>query len=84
MALKGFTRWLNMNGYAKTDPGARFRTPRLKRVLPVLPPFEDLAAKITAEPDVRNRAIVAIGLYGGLRAQEIANLRIANFVPWLA
>jgi site-specific recombinase XerD len=70
-----------VNGYAKTDPGARFRTPRLKRVRPVLPPFEDLAAKITAEPDVRNRAIVAIGLYGGLRAEEIANLRIANFVP---
>ena len=81
MALKGFTRWLNVNGYAKTDPGARFRTPRLKRVLPVLPPFEHLAAQITAEPDVRNRAILAIGLYGGLRAEEIANLRIANFVP---
>jgi site-specific recombinase XerC len=40
MALKGFTRWLSANGHITTDPGARFRTPRLKRTIPILPPFE--------------------------------------------
>src|SRR3989442_312381 len=81
MALKGFSRWLNQNGHAKNDPGARFQTPRLKRVLPVLPPFEMLAAQLAAEPSPRNRAIIAMGLYGGLRAGEIANLKRCNFVP---
>jgi len=81
MALKGFSRWLNQNGHAKNDPGARFQTPRLKRVLPVLPPFEMLAAQLAAEPSPRNRAIIAMGLYGGLRAGEIANLKRCNFIP---
>jgi site-specific recombinase XerD len=28
--LKGFIRWLNANGHLVTDPGSRFRTPRLR------------------------------------------------------
>lgn len=81
MALKGFTRWLNVNGHLKTDPGARFKTPRLKRILPLLPPFEEIEGKIATEPSLRNRAIIAVGLYGGLRAAEIRGLRRAHFVP---
>lgn len=81
MAIKGFTRWANAHGHAKTDPGARFASPRLHRVLPVLPAFELLEAQLTAEPSLRNRAIVATALYGGLRAEEMANLRRSNFVP---
>ena len=42
MALKGFSRWLNVHGYMRTDPAARFRTPRLKRVIPLLPSFTEL------------------------------------------
>jgi site-specific recombinase XerC len=80
MALKGFTRWLNANGHLVTDPGARFRTPRLKRTIPILPSFHDLATQIASEPSPRNRAILAIALYGGLRAAEIAGLRRAHFV----
>lgn len=81
MALKGFTRWLNANGHLTTDPGARFRTPRLKRTIPILPPFQDLATKLASEPSLRNRAMLAIALYGGLRAGEIRALRHAHFVP---
>jgi integrase/recombinase XerC len=81
MALKGFTRWLNANGHLVTDPGARFRTPRLKRTIPILPAFHDFATQLASEPSLRNRAILAIALYGGLRAAEIAGLRCANFVP---
>jgi integrase/recombinase XerC len=81
MALKGFTRWLNANGHLITDPGARFRTPRLKRTIPILPAFHDLATQLDSEPSLRNRAILAIALYGGLRAAEIAGLRRAHFVP---
>jgi integrase/recombinase XerD len=50
-------------------------------VLPVLPPFEAMEAALTAEPRLRNRVILVIGLYGGLRADEISNLKRANFVP---
>jgi integrase/recombinase XerD len=81
MALKGFTRWLNANGYLITDPGARFRTARPKRTIPILPAFHDLATQLASEPSLRNRAILAIALYGGLRAAEIAGLRRAHFIP---
>jgi len=80
MALKGFSRWLNVHGYSRTDPGARFRTPRLKRVIPVLPPFAELEAKLVTEPNLRNRAIIAMALYGGLRAEEIQNIKRGSFV----
>jgi len=80
MALKGFSRWLNANGHLATDPGARFRTPRLKRTIPILPAFHDLATQLASEPSPRNRAILAIALYGGLRAGEIRNLKRAHFV----
>jgi site-specific recombinase XerC len=43
MALKGFSRWLNANGHLITDPGARFRTPRLKRTIPILPALHFIA-----------------------------------------
>jgi site-specific recombinase XerC len=81
MALKGFTRWLNANGHLTMDPGARFRTPRLRRTIPILPSFQDLASKLASEPSLRNRAILAIALYGGLRVGEIRALRRAHFVP---
>jgi site-specific recombinase XerD len=80
MALKGFSRWLNVHGYSRTDPGARFRTPRLKRVISLLPPFAELEAKLIAEPSLRNRAIIAIALFGGLRAEEIQDIKRGNFV----
>jgi integrase/recombinase XerD len=79
-AVRGFTRWANIHGHAKTDAGARFKSARLKRILPVLPPFEVMEAKLSAEPSLRNRVILSIGLYG-LRAEEITNLRRSNFVP---
>ena len=71
MAIKDFTRWANAHGFLKVDPGAQFKTPRLKRVLPVLPPFEVMEGALAAEPSLRNRVILVIGLYGGLRAEEI-------------
>ena len=80
MELKGFSRWLNVNGHLRTDPGARFKTPRLKRVIPVLPPFAELEAKLVAEPSLRNRTIIAIALYGGTRAEEIQDIKMGNFV----
>jgi integrase len=64
----------------RTHPGARFRTPRLKRVIPLLPPFAELELKLVTEPSVRNRAIIAMAIYGGLRAEEIANIRRGSFI----
>ncbi len=37
--------------------------------------------KLAGEPSLRNRAILAIALYGGLRAGEIRGLKRAHSVP---
>jgi hypothetical protein len=39
----------------------------------VLPPFDDVVAMLEAEPDARNRAIIGVARFGGLRAQERAS-----------
>jgi integrase/recombinase XerD len=66
--------------HLRTDPGARFKTPRLKRIIPMLPSFAELEAKLVTEPSLRNRVIIAIALYGGLRAEEIQNIKMGHFV----
>lgn len=49
------------------------------RILPVLPPFEIMEAKLSAEPSLRNR----VGLYGGLRAEEIRTCTARTSCPML-
>jgi len=54
--------------------------PSAQEAIPILPAFQDLATQLASEPSLRNRAILAIALYGGLRAGEIAGLKRAHFV----
>lgn len=42
--------------------------------------FAELEATLAAEPSARNRAIIAMALYGGLRAEEIQKIRRGSFV----
>jgi site-specific recombinase XerD len=58
MAVKGSTRWMVDNGHTTRDPTASFITPRLKRIVPLLPPFEELESAMLAEPSPRDRAIL--------------------------
>jgi site-specific recombinase XerC len=79
MAIRGFCRWLADNGHVQRNPCLQFVSPRLRRVAPLLPSFQRLEASVAAERSSRDKAIVAVALYGGLRAGEIRALKRANF-----
>jgi len=80
-ALRTFFRWLLREGIVTTNPAAdSFTIPRPQR-LPnylTIPDQEKVLATLAADARVsgqRNYALVAMGLFTGLRVQELANLR---------
>ena len=85
--LRGFTRWLIVNGYLDTDPTLRFETPQPDRKLPVALNDDQLAAVVDAAAKPRERlrshwptrdlALLGILAGCGLRSEELTGLKIA-------
>jgi site-specific recombinase XerD len=89
-ALRGFTGWLAQEGHIPADPTARLENPKPADRLPVAFLSTELEAivRTVSEPDPgarpprprRDRALVAILAGAGLRASEVAGLRVADVV----
>ena len=81
--VKGFYKFLRMEGYMETDPTALLPTPRIGRHLPEVLTVAEIDAMIDAvdmsKPEgQRNRAIIET-LYGcGLRVSELVGLKLSQ------
>ena len=81
--VKGFYKFLRMEGYMETDPTALLPTPRIGRHLPEVLTVAEIDAMIEAvdmsKPEgQRNRAIIET-LYGcGLRVSELVGLKLSQ------
>ena len=81
--VKGFYKFLRMEGYMETDPTAQLPTPRIGRHLPEVLTVAEIDAMIDAvdmsKPEgQRNRAIIET-LYGcGLRVSELGGLKLSQ------
>lgn len=79
--MRGFFRFLRMEGYIETDPSALLESPRLSRKLPDVLTVEEIDSMISAidtdkDESMRNRAIIET-LYGsGMRVSELTGLRL--------
>lgn len=85
-AIRGFHRYLVLNGMTEANPAELLETPRLKRKLPSVLSVEDVV-KIIKQPDtenllgIRDRAMLEI-LYGcGLRISELLGLELNRLYP---
>jgi integrase/recombinase XerD len=89
-ALRGFTRWLVVNGHLTTDPTVALGNPSIPDRLPsaFLPAELEAIVRTVSEEDSnsrypwpkRDRAIVAILAGGGLRASECVALKVRDLV----
>jgi len=89
-SLRGFTGWLAQEGHLGADPTARLENPKPAERMPVAFLSTELEAIVRAvsEPDptarpprpLRDRALVAVMAGAGLRASEVASLRVADVV----
>lgn len=73
-SIRGFCRWLHIEGHTPTDACQGVRAPRLPRSVPRAMDHDDIAALIAAVPDNRGRLIVALMVQMGLRRAEVARL----------
>ncbi|MBN2086714.1 tyrosine-type recombinase/integrase [Candidatus Peregrinibacteria bacterium] len=86
-ALKAFFKWCVANGYMKTNPIELIQKPRLEQKLPksitkqdaqiVLDYAFDMPAKYKFTR-YRNRAMLAVLVYTGLRLSEMLNLKLSE------
>ncbi|MEX2588546.1 MAG: tyrosine-type recombinase/integrase [Actinomycetota bacterium] len=89
-ALRGFCRWLVINGHLDTDPTLHLENPSIPGRLPAafLPSeLEAIVATVgTVDPTARypwparDLALVAVLAGAGLRASECVNLKVADLI----
>lgn len=84
--LKAFFKWCVANGYMKANPIDAIQKPQLEKKLPksiskqdaqtILDYVFDMPAKYRFTR-YRNRALLAVMIYGGLRIGEVLNLKLS-------
>ena len=76
--LNRFGKWLVSRDHLKVNPLATIEIPRREKRLPEVLPWSVAEQVVAGEPDVRNRAILAVLVYTGLRRGEAVGLRWAG------
>jgi integrase/recombinase XerC len=76
--VRSFYRWAVVEGVVEVDPTRRLIRPKLARRLPR--PIDDdrLSVALEAAPNDRLRVILILAAFAGLRAGEIARLRVED------
>lgn len=84
--VRGFFRFIRMEGYRPDNPAELLEAPRMGRSLPDVLSVGEIDAMLAAIPEgkaesLRNRAIIET-LYGsGLRVSELVDARLSHFNP---
>ncbi len=83
-SLRGFFRFGQREGWAKSNPAKPLRNPRKPRALPHFLSSEEIERLLNAPPrgepaGLRDRAILEVLYSAGLRVSELAGLNVADF-----
>lgn len=79
--LGSFGKWAVRHERLEKNPLDQLTRPRRKKRLPVVPRWEAVEELLGRCSHPRNRAILALLAYGGLRRSEVVSLDIGDFVP---
>ncbi len=80
-AMKGFCRWLVVEGHLNSDPSVTLQKVRQPRSVPRALAGEDVAKVIAACGTSRHRAVVWLMVGCGLRCVEVARLDLHDYDP---
>ncbi len=81
VSLNRFGRWLVRYGHLADNPLANIGFPRKERRLPRVLDWNQVEQAIVGETRPRERAILSLLAYGGLRRGEVVGLRVGDFSP---
>src|SRR5262245_65195290 len=76
--LNRFGTWLVKRGHLKANPLAEIEVPRREKRLPKVLPWSVAEEVVAGESRPRNRAILAVLVYGGFRRGEIVRLNVGS------
>jgi len=74
--LNRFGKWLVKRRHLKENPLAEIETPRREKRLPKVLPWSVAEEVVAGESRPRNRAMLAVLVYGGLRRGEVVRLNV--------
>lgn len=80
-ALGSFGKWAVRHDRLERNPLDRITRPRRKKRLPAVPRWEAVQDLIGRCSKLRDRAILALLAYGGLRRTELVSLDVGDFAP---
>jgi len=76
--LNRFGKWLVKRGHLKANPLDDIEIPRREKTLPKVLPWSVAEQAVIGESRVRNRAILAVLVYSGLRRGEVVRLNVSS------
>jgi integrase/recombinase XerC len=79
--LGSFGKWAVRHGRSEQNPLDQLTRPRRKKRLPAVPRWEAVEGLLAGCARPRDRAILALLAYGGLRRSEVVGLDVGDYLP---
>lgn len=79
--LGSFGKWAVRHSRLEKNPMEVITLPGKKSRVPGVPKWEAVEAFLTRCPRLRDKAILALMVYGGLRRSEIVRLNVGDYLP---
>ncbi len=77
-SIKGFFKWLNINGFIKHNPALSIEQPKLPKKLPKVLSMKEITDLLNFNMTSINKAILELLYASGLRVSELADIQIGN------
>ena len=79
--LSSFARWLVSHGKLPKNPIDELVRPKRRTRLPMVPKWEAVESLVRKCEDRRDKALLALLAWGGLRREEVVSLNVGDFDP---
>lgn len=77
-SIKGFFKWLNVNGYINHNPSLAIEQPKLPKYLPKVLSINEIKQLLDKDMSLLNKAVFELLYAAGLRVSELTNIQLSN------
>ena len=77
-SIKGFFKWLSINGYLKHNPALSIEQPKLPKRLPKVLSMKEISDLLKIRMSVLDKAVFELLYAAGLRVSELADIQFNN------
>ncbi len=77
-SIKGFFKWLNINGIINHNPALSIEQPKIPKRLPKVLSMKEIKELLDINMSVLNKAVLELLYAAGLRVSELTSLQLVN------